>query len=70
MGAPPLLGRTPWTPRADRAPAPQVRAAAALYLAANPGTSPAAVEDALEANTEDVNNVSVHPEELLDVRAL
>ncbi|OGQ11747.1 MAG: hypothetical protein A2138_20005 [Deltaproteobacteria bacterium RBG_16_71_12] len=49
---------------------PHVAGAAALYLAANPGTSPAAVEDALEANTEDVNNVSVHPEELLDVRAL
>jgi subtilisin family serine protease len=48
---------------------PHVAGAAALYIAAHPGASPAEVENALEASTENVNNVSQHPEEMLNARS-
>jgi subtilisin family serine protease len=48
--------------------APHVAGGAALLIAANPGMTPGDVEAALESSTEDVNNVSSHPEELLNVR--
>jgi hypothetical protein len=47
---------------------PHVAGAAALYIASHPGASPAQVETALENNLENVNNVSVIPQEFLNVR--